>query len=169
MEDASWQECAEAILGYRRFDIIVPPSHYQAAKQVFTSLGEKVGDVSLVDTPSLMRDSQKWSPPETNMLAYKVGSENHAARQYVNYLLNRIVCCEEASELEDFSRSVTRGLLRHQGYRLQRMRKPALCIGIDARRQRIAYLEAQLKENGKRQLELGQQFKQLKALFPSQQ
>lgn len=162
MEDASWQECAEAILGYRRFDIIVPPSHYQAAKQVFTSLGEKVGDVSLVDTPSLMRDSQKWSPPETNMLAYKVGSENHAARQYVNYLLNRIVCCEEASELEDFSRSVTRGLLRHQGYRLQRMRKPALCIGIDARRQRIAYLEAQLKENGKRQLELGQQFKQLK-------
>ena len=145
MEDASWQECAEAILGYRRFDIIVPPSHYQAAKQVFTSLGEKVGDVSLVDTPSLMRDSQKWSPPETNMLAYKVGSENHAARQYVNYLLNRIVCCEEASELEDFSRSVTRGLLRHQGYRLQRMRKPALCIGIDARRQRIAYLDAQLK------------------------
>ena len=162
MEDISWQECAEAALGFRRFDIIVSPSHYQAAKQVFTGLGEKVGDVSLVDTPSLMRDSQMWSPPETNMLAYKIGSENHVARQYVNYLLNGIVCCEAASELEDFSRSVTRDLLRHQGYRLQRMRKPTLYIGIDARRQRIAYLEARLKETGKRHLELGQQFKQLR-------
>lgn len=162
MEDISWQECAEAALGFRRFDIIVSPSHYQAAKQVFTSMGEKVGDVSLVDTPSLMRDSQRWSPPETNMLAYKIGSENHVARQYVNYLLKGIVCCEAASELEDFSRSVTRDLLRHQGYRLQRMRKPTLCIGVDARKQRIAYLEAQLKENGKRQLELEEQLKQLK-------
>lgn len=162
MEDISWQECAEAALGFRRFDIIVSPSHYQAAKQVFTGLGEKVGDVSLVDTPSLMRDSRMWSPPETNMLAYKIGSENHVARQYVNYLLNGIVCCEAASELEDFSRSVTRDLLRHQGYRLQRMRKPTLYIGIDARRQRIAYLEARLKETGKRQLELGQQFKRLR-------
>lgn len=162
MEDVTWQECAEAALGFRRFDIIVSPSHYQAAKQVFTSMGEKVGDVSLVDTPSLMRDSQRWSPPETNMLAYKIGSENHVARQYVNYLLKGIVCCEAASELEDFSRSVTRDLLRHQGYRLQRMRKPTLCIGVDARKQRIAYLEAQLKENGKRQLELEEQLKQLK-------
>lgn len=162
MEDATWQECAEAALGFRRFDIIVSPSHYQAAKQVFTSLGEKVGDVSLVDTPSLMRDSQRWSPPETNMLAYKIGSENHAARQYANYLLNGLICCEAASELEAHSRSVTRDLLRHQGYRLQRMRKPTLCIGIDARKQRIAYLEAQLKENGKKQLELGQQLKRLR-------
>jgi len=162
MEDVTWQECAEAALGFRRFDIIVSPSHYRAAKQVFTSMGEKVGDVSLVDTPSLMRDSQGWSLPETNMLAYKIGSENHFARQYVNYLLKGIVCCEAASELEDFSRSVTRDLLRHQGYRLQRMRKPTLYIGIDARKQRIVYLEAQLKENGKRQLELEQQLKQLK-------
>ena len=162
MEDVTWQECAEAALGFRRFDIIVSPSHYQAAKQVFTSLGEKVGDVSLVDTPSLMRDSQRWSPPETNMLAYKIGSENHVARQYVNYLLNGIICCEAASELEDHSRSVTRDLLRHQGYRLQRMRKPTLCIGIEARKQRIVYLEAQLKENGKKQLELGQQLKRLR-------
>ena len=42
------------------------------------------------------------------------------------------------------------------------MRKPTLYIGIDARKQRIAYLEEQLKENGKRQLELGQRFKRLR-------
>lgn len=161
MEDDSWQECAEAALGFRRFDIIVSPSHYQAAKSIFTSMGDKVGDVSLVDTPSLARDSRKWSQPEQNMLAYKVGSENYSAKQYVNYLLHGIVCCEDAGELEQYPRSVTKDLLRHQSYRLQRMRCPVLYIGVDARKQRIAYLETQLEEIGKRQLTLKQRTEQL--------
>lgn len=164
MEDSSWQECAEAALGFRRFDIIVSPAHYQAAKHVFTSFGERVGDVSLVDTPALVQDCKRWHPPEPTMLAYKIGSENHYAKQYVNYLLNGIICCDDASELETYSRSVTRDLLRHQGYRLQRMRRPTLCIGADARKQRITYLEAQLREAGKKQLELEQRAKQLSAL-----
>lgn len=69
-------------------------------------MGDKVGDVSLVDTPSLARDSRKWSQPEQNMLAYKIGSENYSAKQYVNYLLHGIVCCEDAGELEQYPRSV---------------------------------------------------------------
>lgn len=164
MEDDSWQECAEAALGFRRFDIIVSPTHYQAAKSVFTAMGDKVGDVSLVDTPGLARDSRKWSQPEQNMLAYKVGSENHAAKQYVNYLLHGIVCCEDAGELEQYDRSVTRDLLRHQGYRLQRMRRPMLYIGVNARKQRVAYLETQLAEVRKKQLALKQKAEQLDKL-----
>ena len=54
---------------------------------------------SLVKTPALVRDCRKWPRPESNMLAYKVGSENHCAKQYVNYLLKGIICCEDASEL----------------------------------------------------------------------
>lgn len=164
MEDASWQECAEAALGLRRFDIIVSPAHYQAAKHVFTSLGERVGDISLVNTPALVRDCRKWPRPESNMLAYKVGSENHSAEQYVNYLLKGIICCEDASELEQHSRSVTRDLLRHQGYRLQRMRRPTLFIGADARKKRMIDLEMHLRELGKKQLVLEQKNGELKAL-----
>ena len=164
MEDDSWQECAEAALGHRRFDIIVSPTHYQAAKSVFTAMGDKVGDVSLVDTPSLARDSRKWSQPEQNMLAYKVGSENHSAKQYVNYLLHGIVCCEDAGELEQYARSATKDLLRHQGYRLQRMRHPMLYIGVDARKQRVAYLETQMTEIREKQLMLKQRAEQLDKL-----
>ena len=127
-------------------------------------MGDKVGDVSLVDTPSLARDSRKWSQPEQNMLAYKVGSENYSAKQYVNYLLHGIVCCEDAGELEQYPRSVTKDLLRHQSYRLQRMRCPVLYIGVDAIKQRIAYLETQLEEIGKRQLTLKQRTEQLNKL-----
>ena len=33
--DESWQDCVEACLGDRRFDILVPPAHYEAAKSAF--------------------------------------------------------------------------------------------------------------------------------------
>lgn len=161
MEDDSWQECAEAALGFRRFDIIVSPAHYPAAKSVFTAMGDKVGDVSLVDTPGLMRDSKTWSAPEETMLAYKIGSENRNAKQYVNYLLHDIVCCADVGDLEQHSRSVTKDLLRYQSYRLQRMRTPTLYIGAGARKQRVAYLEAQLQKAGERQLALKQKEAQL--------
>lgn len=169
MEDDSWQECAEAALGFRRFDIIVSPAHYQAAKGVFTAMGDRVGDVSLVDTPGLLRDSGKWSAPGQTMLAYKIGSENRSARQYVNYLLHGIVCCADAGELEQHSRSVTKDLLRYQSYRLQRMRTPTLYIGADARKQRVAYLEVQLQEYGKRQLRIKQREEQLNSLHQTHQ
>lgn len=164
MEDDSWQECAEAALGFRRFDIIVSPAHYPAAKGVFTAMGDKVGDVSLVDTPGLMRDSRTWPAPEPPMLAYKIGSENRSAKQYVNYLLHDIVCCSDAGDLETHSRSVTKDLLRYQSYRLQRMRTPTLYIGASARKQRVAQLEAQLQEAGKRQLALEKNQERLAAL-----
>jgi len=31
--DESWQDCVEACLGDRRFDILVPPAHYAAANE----------------------------------------------------------------------------------------------------------------------------------------
>ena len=49
--DESWQDCVEACLGDRRFDILVPPNHYAAAKSAFVALGERVGPISLLDTP----------------------------------------------------------------------------------------------------------------------
>jgi hypothetical protein len=159
MEDTDWQECAEAVLGFRRFDIIVPPAHYYPAKMVFSSLGDQVGDVSLVNTAGLERDSVRWKAPAQNMLAYKIGSENHYARQYANYLLHNIVCCESEDDLEKHSRSVTRDLLRYQGYRLQRMHRPILYIGANARKQRYDYLEVALRKNNERQIALEKQMK----------
>ena len=42
VEDESWQDCVEACLGDRRFDILVPPAHYAAAKSAFVALKETV-------------------------------------------------------------------------------------------------------------------------------
>ena len=136
MTDESWQDCVEACLGYRRFDILVSPEHYPAAKYVFESLGEDVGRVSLLDSRALHRDRNKATMDE-NVLASKVSSENLFARVYVGELLGNIVCCDDSSELEDFPHSATRDLLRHYPYRLARLRKQERYIGLDARKKQL--------------------------------
>lgn len=136
MNDASWQDCVEACMGYRRFDILVSPEHYPAAKQVFESLGEHVGRVSLLDSRALHRDRNK-AAVDGDVLASKVSSENLLARVYVGELLGNIVCCDDSSGLEDKPHSVTRDLLRHYPYRLARLRKQERYIGLDARKKQL--------------------------------
>ena len=51
VEDESWQDCVEACLGDRRFDILVPPAHYEAAKSAFVALKDKVGPITACWTP----------------------------------------------------------------------------------------------------------------------
>ena len=153
MTDESWQDCVEACMGYRRFDILVSPEHYPAAKYVFESLGEDVGKVSLLDSRALYRDRNK-AGVEGNVLASKVSSENLLARVYVGELLGNIVCCDDSSELENYPNSATRDLLRHYPYRLARLRKQERYIGLDARKQQLEEAKRQHRQTMKRAKEI---------------
>ena len=153
MNDASWQDCVEACMGYRRFDVLVSPEHYPAAKQVFESLGESVGGVSLLDSRALHRDRHK-AMADGNVLASKVSSENLLARVYVGELLGNIVCCDDSSELENYPHSATRDLLRHYPYRLARLRKQERYIGLDARKRQLEDAKKQHRQMVKQAKEI---------------
>ncbi len=153
MNDESWQDCVEACMGYRRFDILVSPEHYSAAKHVFESLGENVGRVSLLDSCALHRDRNKVAV-DGNVLASKVSSENLLARVYVGELLGNIVCCDVSSELENYPNSATRDLLRHYPYRLARLRKQEWYIGLEARKQQLEDAKKQHRQTIKQAREV---------------
>ena len=98
--DESWQDCVEACLGDRRFDILVPPNHYAAAKSAFVALGETVGPISLLDTPGIRTANRRAETRPADSLAAQVESENPLAAQYADTILRRIVCCETPDTLE---------------------------------------------------------------------
>lgn len=156
MTDESWQDCVEACLGYRRFDIFVSPEHYPAAKHVFESLGEDVGRVSLLDSRALHRDRNKAAVDE-NVLASKVSSENLLVRVYVGELLGNTVCCDDSSELENYPHSATRNLLRHYPYRLARLRKQERYIGLEARKKQLDEAKKQHRQMIKQAKEITDQ------------
>ena len=151
--DESWQDCVEACLGDRRFDILVPPNHYAAAKSAFVALGETVGPISLLDTPGIRTANRRTETRPADSLAAQVESENPLAAQYADTILRRIVCCETPDTLEHFPDSATRDLLRHHPFRLERLRRPQRYIGLDARRARAGALEEELTALGERRRE----------------
>ena len=167
--DESWQDCVEACLGDRRFDILVPPNHYAAAKSAFVALGERVGPISLLDTPGIRSANRRADTPPADSLAAQVESENPLAAQYADTILRRIVCCDTPDTLENYPDSATRDLLRHHPFRLERLRKPQRCIGLDARRARAGALEEELAALGERRREAAQTEKQLKAAYDQYQ
>ena len=167
--DESWQDCVEACLGDRRFDILVPPNHYAAAKSAFVALGERVGPISLLDTPGIRSANRRADTPPTDSLAAQVESENPLAAQYADTILRRIVCCDTPETLEQYPDSATRDLLRHHPFRLERLRKPQRYIGLDARRARAGALEEELAALGERRREAAQTEKQLKAAYDQYQ
>lgn len=144
VEDESWQDCVEACLGDRRFDILVPPAHYEAAKSAFVALKEKVGPISLLDTPGIRKASRRADTAPADSLAAQVTSENPLAAQYADTILRRIVCCDTPDTLEHYPDSATRDLLRHHPFRLERLRTPQRYIGMEARRSRADALAQQL-------------------------
>ena len=167
--DESWQDCVEACLGDRRFDILVPPAHYAAAKSAFVALKEKVGPISLLDTPGIRKANRSTATTPADSLAAQVTSENPLAAQYADTILRRIVCCDTPDTLEHYPDSATRDLLRHHPFRLERLRTPQRYIGLDARRTRAEALKAELEALAERTRTADQTEKTLKAAYDQYQ
>ena len=165
VEDESWQDCVEACLGDRRFDILVPPAHYEAAKSAFVALKDKVGPISLLDTPGIRKANRRADKYGPDSLAAQVSSENPLAAQYAQTILGRIVCCDTPDTLEQHPDSATRDLLRHHPFRLERLRTPQRYIGLDARRARAGALAAELEALGESARAAAQTEQNLKAAY----
>ena len=163
--DESWQDCVEACLGDRRFDILVPPAHYAAAKSAFVALGDRVGPISLLDTPGIRKANRRADKYGPDSLAAQVSSENPLAAQYAQTILGRIVCCDTPDTLEQHPDSATRDLLRHHPFRLERLRTPQRYIGLDARRARAGALAAELEALGESARAAAQTEQNLKAAY----
>ena len=163
--DESWQDCVEACLGDRRFDILVPPAHYDAAKSAFVALKDKVGPISLLDTPGIRSANRRAEAAPADSLAAQVTSENPLAAQYADTILRRIVCCETPDTLEHYPDSATRDLLRHHPFRLERLRTPQRYIGLEARRARAGVLKEEIEALGERRRTALQNETGLKAAY----
>ena len=150
VEDESWQDCVEACLGDRRFDILVPPAHYEAAKSAFVALKDKVGPISLLDTPGIRKANRRADKYGPDSLAAQVSSENPLAAQYAQTILAASSAATPPIRWNSIPTAPPRDLLRHHPFRLERLRTPQRYIGLDARRARAGALRRAGSSGGKR-------------------
>jgi uncharacterized protein YPO0396 len=108
--DESWQDGVEGILGRNRFDLLVPPEHYDAAMRLYHQrrFKDDLHGVGLPDTERILREAPPALQTEGGRLADEVETDHPAARALVDVLLGGTVKCDTVEGLRDHRTAVTR-------------------------------------------------------------
>ncbi len=150
--DERWRGAVEGYLNNQKFYLLVDPSAYAEALTIYDRMKREVGSNSygLVDIGKLRAREQ--IEPKKNSLAQKVETENPLARTYVDYLLGRVVCCDQVKQLREHKTAITAEGMLYQGYVARLLRRELMedaFIGRRAVALRIERLEKELEELGK--------------------
>lgn len=149
LADEHWRGAVEGYLNAQKFYLLVDPAYYDNALLIFDRVKKEFGFASfgLVDIGKLRE--RETIHPRDDSLAKKVDTENKLARNYIDYLLGRVACCERAEHLRNFKTAITADGLLYQGYVARSIRRELMddaFIGRHAVRLRIARLEEELKQ-----------------------
>ncbi len=108
--DESWQNAIEAMLGRRRFHLLVKPEDYSIASRLFDKARRELNiyEASVLDLEKVYAQRR---PARENSLANYIDSENSFVRAYLDSVLGNIIACESVDELREFERSVTRDVV----------------------------------------------------------
>ena len=112
-----WQNAVEGYLNTQRFNIIVDPQYYDVAAEVYDRMKHQIEGVTLVNTQALDLKSET----DETTLAAVVSGKNRYARAYANYLMGRVVLCNEVIELKQYPIAITAGCMLYQGKGLRKI------------------------------------------------
>ncbi len=143
----SWRGAVEGYLNTQKFYLLVDPSVYDTTLNFFNQIKSEYPQQSfgLVDVGKLRE--REHNEPWDDSLAKKIVTDNPLARDYVDYLLGRVVCCAHISQLRKYRTSITEEGMLYQGYVARPFRKALMedaFIGRAAIGIRAARLEDEL-------------------------
>lgn len=147
--EESWRGAVEGYLNTQKFYLLVDPSCYREALEIFDGIKRDFGNSSfgIVDVGKL-REQEKLEP-QRGSLATKVETENPLARSYIDYLLGRVICCPHVEQLRNYKTAITADGMLYQGYVARPLRRDLMenaFIGRRAVELRIRRLESELQQ-----------------------
>jgi len=146
LTDERWRGAVEGYLNAQKFYLLVDPAYYQNALSIFDRIKKEFGSsFGLVDIGKL-REREKINPWDDS-LAKKVETDNMLARNYIDYLLGRVVCCNAVAQLRKHRTAITADGMLYQGYVARAIRRELMddaFIGRRAVSLRISRLQEEL-------------------------
>lgn len=148
LADERWRGAVEGYLNAQKFYLLIDPAYYQDALSIYDRIKKEFGSsFGLVDIEKLRE--QERIDARQNSLAKKIETNNPLARSYVDYLLGRVVCCENASQLRNYKTAITAEGMLYQGYvarSIQRKWMDDAFIGRRAVSLRISRMQDELAQ-----------------------
>jgi uncharacterized protein YPO0396 len=146
--DESWHDAIEAILGNRRFTLVLSnPAAYSQAQLFLRTLRRDHGlfDVSVLNSDRVVREAR---PGQNDSLARHVFSESRSALAYAQHVLGGTTCVDEIDQLQRHNRAVTRDCVLYSEWSTRaldmRRVRPWRC-GARALTSQIEELEKELR------------------------
>jgi len=111
----TWQQAIEGYLHTQRFYLLVPPAHYEAALNVYQTVkrAQRIFDVGLVDIQPIM---DKRPERMAGSLAEEIETKDPFARAYADFLLGRVVKCDDVQALRRHRTAITPDGMLYQGF-----------------------------------------------------
>ncbi len=111
IENDQWRGIIEGYLSSQKYYLIVPNEYYKEAMRVFDSMKSQnqMYRNGIIDTAKLLR---KNYIADNGSLADEINTAHSGARAYLDYLLGRVIKCDNRFDLRSFQTAVTdEGLL----------------------------------------------------------
>lgn len=153
--DPRWRDAAEALLGDRRFNLVVAPKHFDAAVETLDALrarGEVYG-AGVIDLARAAREGRRAQP---GSLAGFVRAQAEALQRYVDTAVGDVIAVGRVADLKRHRRAVTPEVVVYGEYVVRAIdpkRYREHYIGQAARERQI---ENRVRELGEARAELTQ-------------
>ena len=160
--DPAWQKAVEGYLNTQRFLLIVEPKHYLDALRAYNKTKREFPGYGLVDIEKVRGKRNVQRPPSS--LATKVTPTSGLVKEYIDFLLGRVICCDRVEDLRNHSMAITAEGMLYQGYvsrAIPREILDSVYIGKHALEQQILAQKERIQVLGLRCEALNQAFSTL--------
>lgn len=143
--DERWRNAVEGYLNTQKFYLVVEPEYVNIALEVYDRNRSRIHSAGIINTHKLPMDYVENS----RSLAYVMKTENRYAKAYVEYILGRVIRCENVLELENYKIAITPECMLYQGYVVRHINPRDYkdpFIGINAYRVQLENVRKSLEE-----------------------
>ena len=115
IKNRKWEKAVEGYLHTQKFYLLVEPRFFTQALKIYDRLKHehKFYDLGLVDMEKVMQQKPSAMP---GSLAEEVETENILARAYADFLLGRVMKCDNVDELRRHRTAITPDGMLYQKY-----------------------------------------------------
>lgn len=146
VRDPDWRNAVEGYLNTQRYNLLVAEESYQAAVAIYNDVKDAlhIHGVAVVDIGAIRRMHPERRP---GSLAEEIVTQDADARLYADFLLGRVMKCENLEEHNRQEISITKGCMLYQQKAIRHLNPKVWArplLGQGARLLRLRQIEEEL-------------------------
>lgn len=150
IKDDQWRNAIEGYMGNNKLTLMVEPKYAKTAIKIYQELDKGTYfRVAVLDTERVMEETHAVLE---GALSEEVSVRRDYVRAYMDFLLGKVVKCQDIGELRQCRIGITKDCILYHSYRIQHINPDNYTkyayIGKNSLRQRMKLLERTLAEIG---------------------